>query len=132
MSIIFSLGFTKLLVAVGKTESGKNNEVEIIDLETSLSNCSSLEDFPLPTYAAIGGLEFNNNPAICGGRRSYNNYSRECFSWRDSSWEKISSLPLRTGYAAFCQSPYPMESHKLIIAGGIGADIGKHLLKINL
>jgi hypothetical protein len=129
MFFFISPGFTKLLVGVGATKSGKNREVEIIDLESSLSYCSNLDNFPEPTIWGIGGLEFNDNPIICGGRRSYDNYTRECYSWRESAWEKSFSFSLRTGQAAFCQSPFPKESHKLIVAGGYGGG-GKSFYRV--
>jgi len=51
-------------------------------LESSLSNCSNLKDFPASTYGAISGLDFNDNPVICGGA-----YTQECLSWQDSIWQ---------------------------------------------
>jgi hypothetical protein len=118
-NFFISLGFTKLLVGVGRTEGGKlTAEVEIIDLESSLSNCSNLEDFPWPIDMAVGGLEFNDNPIICGGLLSNGNSTRDCYSWRESAWERSASLYRSTGEGAFCQSPFPKESHKLLIAGG--------------
>ena len=113
MSWFFYLGHTKLLVGVGITESGKGTEVEIIDLETSLSNCSNLKDFPQSTYRAIGGLEFNDNPVICGGV-----YTQECFSLQDSAWQVYEPLTEKRAYASSCPSPFPKESHKLLVAGG--------------
>jgi hypothetical protein len=74
----FDLGYTKLLVGTGYTYK----EVEIVDLESSISNCSNLKDFPESTNSAVGGLEFNENPIICGGA-----YKQECFSWQDSTWQ---------------------------------------------
>ena len=87
----------------------------------------NLEDFPQPSATGIGGLEFNNNPLICGGYNEKYEYQRECFSWRESVWQKLKSLPLKTAHAAFCQSPYPQETHKLIMAGGFGDEsTGEH------
>jgi hypothetical protein len=82
-------------------------------LESSLSNCSNLKDFPESTYAAIGGLEFNDNPVICGGV-----YKQECFSWQDSTWQVYEPLIGKRGFTSFCPSPFPKESHKLLVAGG--------------
>jgi len=87
-------------------------------LESSLSNCSNLKDFPESTYTAIGGLDFNDNPVICGGYTSPN-YKRECFTWLDSAWQVYEPLIGKRGFASSCPSPFPKESHKLLVAGGI-------------
>lgn len=107
------LGYTKLLVGVGATISGKYTNVELIDLESSASNCSSLKDFPQYTAGAIGGLDFSDSPVICGG-----GYKQECFSWQDSAWQIFDSLIQKRYHASVCLSPFPKESHKLLVTGG--------------
>ena len=105
-------GYTKLLVGLGFTESIINVDIEIIDLESSASNCSNLENFTEPTFAPFGGLEFNDNPFICGG------YSNDCFHWQDSALQVFEPLNEMRSFAASCSSPFHKESHKLIVAGG--------------
>jgi len=74
---LYFVGYKKILIGAGETESAKDIEVEIIDLESSSSNCSNLKDFPKATHGAISGLDFNDNPVICGGYG--NRYKQECF-----------------------------------------------------
>ncbi len=111
----YDIGYTKLLVGGGDTQGGTDGaiKIEIVDLESSTSNCSSLEDFPEPTNGAIGGLEFDDNPVICGGA-----YKQECFSWRDSAWQVFHPLNSPRYNAASCLSPYAEKSHKLFVVGG--------------
>ncbi len=92
--------------------------VEIIDLEQSTSNCANLGDFPNDRYVMIGSLDFDDNPMLCAGYE-FLDAKEDCFSWRDSSWQPTSSLVGSRGYSAWSPSPFPKESHKLIVAGGI-------------
>lgn len=110
------------MVGVGRSENNKWTEVEIVDLESSATNCLSLEDFPKPRYGAIGGLDFNDNPLICGGLESNDikDSKQDCFSWRDSAWQVFSPLTEQRYYSAWYPSPFPKESHKLLVAGGDG------------
>jgi hypothetical protein len=73
---------------------------------------------------AFGGLDFNNNPLICGGASH-----QECFSWSGLDWQVASPLNEKRGYASSCPSPYPKESHKMIVAGGSHKFAGDHLSK---
>jgi hypothetical protein len=106
------LDYTKILVGIGTIKSGEKNEVEIIDLEWSASHCSNLEDFP-GDIGEMGGLEFSNNPLICGGYQQ-----NKCFSWKDSAWQVFPSLTEARSLASSCPSPFHKESHKLLVAGG--------------
>jgi len=125
---LYFVGYKKLLVGAGETESAKDIEVEIIDLESSSSNCSNLKDFPKATHGAISGLDFNDNPVICGGYG--NRYKQECFSWSDSSWQVSSPLTQKRRYASSCPSPFPEESYKLMVVGGSdGSDNSSNFLK---
>ena len=91
--------------------------VEIIDLESSASSCANLGDFPKSRYTSIGGLDFNDNPMLCAGME-FLDAKGDCFTWKDSSWQAYSSLVVGRGYSAWCPSPFPKESHRLIVAGG--------------
>ncbi len=130
-------GYTKLLVGVGSTEeSEKRTEVEIIDLETSSSSCSDLRNFSHAAITAIGGLEFNNNPFICGGyfKKYYflDDPQYKCLSWSNSAWQDFSHLTEERKYASSCPSPFFKDSHKLLVAGGIdGGGILGDLAKKN-
>ena len=86
-------------------------------MESSASNCSNLKNFPESTSTAIGGLEFNDNPVICGGF-TYPETKKECFSWLDSTWQVFKPLTQKRYYASSCPSPFPRASHKLLVAGG--------------
>ena len=61
------LGDFKILVTGGYRATGVNNFVEIIDLETTKSNCPDFPVLPQVGYGAAGALVENAHPIICGG-----------------------------------------------------------------
>ena len=56
-----------MLVAVGESHSGVTNSVELIDLETEEATSSDLPDFPLKLSSAVGFVNLDGKPEICGG-----------------------------------------------------------------
>lgn len=101
----------------------KGNEVEIIDLKSSASSSSYLNGFPVTGMSgAIGGLDFNDDPLICGGGDE-----PKCFTWRNSSWQISSPLNQKRYFPSTYTSPFPKESHKLMVAGGEDKLFGKFL-----
>jgi hypothetical protein len=112
---IFYIGYTKLFVGVGFTAGITN--VETINLETKVSNCSNLKSFPDYLVGAIGGLEFSDNPFICGGC-VLSEYKQNCFALQNSAWEVFYPLTEKRCFASSCPSPFPQKSHKLLVAGG--------------
>jgi hypothetical protein len=78
-------------VALGVNKSGGNlttemDSVEIIDLESPLTSCQPLPNYPNKVYGAIGGLGFSEEPLICGG---YPNFSY-CYSYQNNGWKESS------------------------------------------
>ena len=69
-------GDFKILVAGGDTATGSTSNVEIIDLETTRSNCSNLQLMPNIAYGLSGYFGYNNNPLVCGG--VYSKYAYFC------------------------------------------------------
>ena len=55
-----------MLVGVG-FDSVELDEIEIIDLQSKDTKCDNMAKFPVRTLGAIGGLDYNDNPLICGG-----------------------------------------------------------------
>jgi hypothetical protein len=104
-------------VACGYTDS-QDMTVEIIDLEQPASTCENLANFPYSRHSSIGGLDFDDNPLICSGYE-FLDTPQDCLTWRDSSWQNSSSLIAGRGISAWCPTPFPNETHKIIAAGGI-------------
>jgi len=76
-------------VALGVIKFGENiitetDSVEIIDLESTLTSCQPLPNYPNKVHGPIGGLGFNVEPLICGG---YPNCS-SCFSYQNNAWKE--------------------------------------------
>ena len=43
--------------------------VEIIDLESSKTVCSPMPNVSMGLYGDVGGLDHQDNPMVCGGKR---------------------------------------------------------------
>jgi hypothetical protein len=67
LKVLFLTGFSKVLVVHGSLKSRESDRIEIIDLETSGTTCSPIQDLPLESenlYGAVGHLFSNDIP--CG------------------------------------------------------------------
>ncbi len=71
------------------------DSVEIIDLESSSTNCSSIPAFPYIVYAPFGGLSFQKSPMICGGSSSSTLYENRCFTLVNGVWNQTYTLTER-------------------------------------
>ena len=115
----FSLGYTKLLVGVGKGLSGRLNSIEIIDLGSSSSSCQDLTNFPRKVYGTIGGLTSNKNPIICGGHdQSTGQIVSDCSTYEDGVWNSFPSMTTPRSFAAASTAPPSDGAHSLYVTGG--------------
>ena len=92
---LFCSGSRKILVGVEKVEKvGFSDDIEIIDLDSSATSCERVERFPLSVAGAIGGLDFDENPMICGGiaNETKIKYSADCHTFKNGSWTRTSPL----------------------------------------
>ncbi len=55
------------MITSGNTAIGVSDSVEIIDLETSKSNCPNFPPLPLGVTGASGFFVDNDHPIVCGG-----------------------------------------------------------------
>ena len=106
-------GYSKILVGLGSTKSGRTNNFEIIDLESSTSKCPQVSSYPSAIYGAMGGIGMNKKPIICGGVAS--SYVSNCYSL-DQTWQPLASLKTALAHAA--AAPSPFKSHQIVISGG--------------
>jgi hypothetical protein len=113
----------KLLVGSGVTKNGKTGTVEIIDLESPHTTCKNLKNFPLPSEGPLGGLGFQDEPMICGGRENVMKYYSNCFTLKNNEWTSSHSLAGVRGFAAVSPSPYPTKTHKLFISERYTAEV---------
>ena len=79
------------MVAAGFTSTGTTDSVEIIDLESSATNCS-IQSFPIHVYGSSGGLSFQEVPVICGGLSNSSaagsQYEQGCYSYVNGVWNQ--------------------------------------------
>jgi N-acetylneuraminic acid mutarotase len=112
-------GLTKLFVGLGSFSGNINtNTIEVIDLESTMTTCKNLPNFPLELFGSFGGLGFQDKPLICGGCYELKNVSNKCFSLEGNGWIYSSSLNRGKCFAAVSPSPYPSSNRKLFVTGG--------------
>jgi len=116
MFLFLILGYTKLLIGLGLFDSGNTSTVEIIDLETSSSTCSDLPDFPFFGRDSIFGLNFQDNPMMCGSNDPVNN--TDCFYFDNGLWNPSQPLTENRFSSGFSASPYPKVKSKIFVTGG--------------
>ncbi len=98
-------------------DSGNTSTVEIIDLETSASTCSDLPNFPFTSRDSIFGLNFQDNPMMCGSNDPVNN--TDCFYFDNGQWNPTQPLTENRLYPGFSASPYPKVKSKIFVTGGM-------------
>ena len=82
-------GYGKILVALGTTAALDTPSIEVIDLDSSTTQCQALPTFPKAYNGAIGGLGPNEVPIICGTPLD----NKECRSLINGNW--VLSAPLK-------------------------------------
>jgi len=65
--------------------------------------------------AAMGGINSQNLPIICGGRSS-SGYQKECYLFDKNSWKPSDNLTNNIAYAAVARSLFP--NNQLFMSGG--------------
>jgi Galactose oxidase, central domain len=74
-----------------------------------------LPDFPDGRGGAIGGLNFNEEPIICGGSAGYTLY-KSCWIYKSGAWTTSTPLTIERNFASYTDSPFPGQ--KLFVIGG--------------
>jgi hypothetical protein len=64
------------MVAGGVNTIGVTSIVEIIDVETTKSNCANFPLLPRVGFGGAGTFFDNDHPIVCGGWNSINKYDR--------------------------------------------------------
>jgi hypothetical protein len=108
-------------VVHGSLKSRESERIEIIDLETSGTTCSPIQDLPLESenlYGAVGHLFSNDIPVICGGYTTYV-YHSECYKFEDGAWKPFQSLSLPRYHASVVESPFATGPRQMFITGGL-------------
>jgi hypothetical protein len=103
-------GFNKLVVCSGVGA----RECEAIDLESSTTTCQNAPNFPVTVIEAIGGLQFKENPIICGGS-DYFDYFTTCYTLENKKWVSSPSMNSVRYEAAAAQ----LQDGRLFVTGGI-------------
>ena len=97
-------GNFKVMVATGM-EKGTvaSSVVNVVDLESTSTNCSTVPPFPTKLYGTFGGLGFDSNPVVCGGFST--TYSNKCYSLKNGGWNPGFNLTEAKRYSASVTIP---------------------------
>ena len=109
--VYFFLDFSKILIC-----GGYNPDIgtcEVIDLESTSTTCKSPANLPAKVYATVGGLQFNENPIICGGRQN-NISSNRCYSFENNNWVSSDSMNSVREFGAAAR----LQDGSLLVTGG--------------
>lgn len=97
-----------------------NSEVvEIVDLNSTTSSCSNLQNYPAVVRGSVGGILDGSTPLICGGTGS-----SSCNQYKSGQWQ--STFSTNTGYFHFAgmpSSPFQNASHKFYVVGGKTSEV---------
>ena len=97
-------GNFKVMVAGGMlTGTVASNVVNVVDLESTSTNCSTVAAFPSRSYGSFGGLGFDSGPIVCGGY--FTTSSNKCFSMKDGGWTPTFNLTEAKRYSASVTIP---------------------------
>jgi len=85
------------------------NIVNVIDLESTSTNCSTVAAYPAKLYGSFGGLGFDSSPIICGGYST--TYSNKCYAMKNGNWTPAFNLTEAKRYSATVTIPgnYPIR-----------------------
>ncbi len=74
-----------------------------------------MPDFPADRLGTIGGLNFNEEPIVCGGYAGLVLYTN-CWTYKSGAWTTSTPLTTARGFATYTDSPFPGQ--KLFVIGG--------------
>jgi len=77
------------------------------------STCQNLPNFPYIAEGTIGELVQQDYPLVCGGYTH-----KECYYYKDGSWQEEASLAEIRYYASTAPSPFPNNPFSIMISGG--------------
>ncbi len=115
------LEYNKLLV--GPAFSNINLDVEakleFIDLKSESTICPPVADFPAKVASALAGLNYDNEPVICGGGDASKTSNPYCRRLTNGTW-KSSPLLLTRGraYGSTYFSPENYGDGRIFFVGG--------------
>jgi len=70
------------MVVLGSFPSGDTNTIEVIDLSSSTTTCSLVQNFPYIVRGIAGGLINSTTPFVCGGIGPTN----QCYFYKKPNW----------------------------------------------
>ncbi len=100
------LAFSKILVAGGS--SGQS--VEVVNLDNTDQTCDNLATLPMIMDSAVGGLLFQRDPVLCGGRSNL-----ECLKLDIDEWTSFAFLKEERYLSSSIVIP---SNNSLLIIGG--------------
>jgi hypothetical protein len=100
------LGYSKLLLTTGSMDYNFQATVEIFDLSSNTASCKTLPQFPRYMAGALGGLNFKEEPFVCGGIVGYSIF-QDCWTYQAGAWVTTPSLTNPRAVSSYSDSPFP-------------------------
>jgi len=111
-------GQFKLLIKWGKNNNTITNDIEVLNMQSSMSNCTGIPNFPIALANSKGMLLPNGTVIVCGGRQGKNlPLVKSCFQLISGNWTL--TAPMKTIISNFemISSPF-LNSTQLGLAIG--------------
>ena len=109
-----------MAVGLGFSSSfGMSSKVEIIDIENPSNICSQLKDYPLALQKAMGSLNSDGKPLICGGCASKTLYST-CYTYENDTWIMFTPMNFERCTGAFSTGNWFNEKRRNLVIGTSG------------
>ena len=107
-------------MVIGGSRAGAfSGAVEIIDLETTMSNCLLFTPLPTLMYSGMGYFGHNNTAIVCGGLSTTNTVDNRCYILSNSKWLPTFPMIQVRSDAAMSKSPFSDQPQSLFVTGKI-------------
>ena len=82
------------------------------------------QNFPTDLSYAIGGLDYQNDPIICGGTNTLCSMEQNCTSFVNGSWSSSRlTLTVARSKGSFVFNPNNSGNGRIIFAGGTNREV---------
>jgi len=109
------------LVGLGYSDANWTiaNSFEVIDLKSEYSTCPSQGSFPIQIAGSVSGMNYDNEPIICGGEDPDSVSNAYCRRFTNGAWKASPLLLTRNrSYGSSYFSPESLDNGRVFHAGG--------------
>ena len=111
-----------MAVGLGFSSSfGMSSKVEIIDIENPSNVCSQLQNYPLAIESAMGSLNSDGKPLICGGCTSTTTLCSTCYTYENDTWIMFTPMNFERCTGVLSTGNWFNEKRRILVTGTSGA-----------